>query len=421
MLKKLPLFIICIAFISNSFAKVDYVRVMFNHNGSNQATIGWNQVSGDQPKVYFGTKDFKPADYKTCELNQAPSVSKIYKGMNNQFVRLESLLPNTAYYFTIVDSEGQSERFWFMTTPNDPTKKLSLIGGGDSRSRRTERQKGFLMAGKLMPHAILFDGDYTDLDTENKWHMWFRDWKFTYKDFDNRIIPIIAARGNHEKSNKVIVNFFDCPAKNNAYSVTLGGDLINVISLNTEISVASQIGFLKRTLEQHKDFYWQLPQYHRACRPHIAWKLKHRIPKLIYKYWIPLFEKYGVRAVLECDSHLTKTTFAISKSKSKADGGFVKDPEHGIVYVGEGCWGAPLRTPDVRWTWSEHVGKVDSFKWFTIDQNMMEIRTVAYMNADSITTVTNENRFDIPENLNLWPNNKEVVKIYRKNNCPEIK
>ena len=91
------------------------------------------------------------------------------------------------------------------------------------------------------------------------------------------------------------------------------------------------------------------------------------------------------------------------------------------MYVGEGCWGAPLRTPDVRWTWSEHVGKVDSFKWFTIDQNMMEIRTVAYMNADSITTVTNENRFDIPENLNLWPNNKEVVKIYRKNNCPVIK
>lgn len=419
MIKKLPLFIICISFLCNSFAKVDYIRVMFNHNGSNQATIGWNQVSGENPILYFGTEDNKPNDYKEYELNQKPNVSNTFKGMNNQFVRLESLLPNTAYYFVIIDSEGQSERYWFMTTPNDSAEKISLIGGGDSRSRRKQRQKGFLMAGKLMPHAILFDGDYTDIDTEAKWRLWFEDWKYTYKDFDNRVIPVITSRGNHELSNKVIINFFDCPAKNNAYSVTLGGDLINVISLNTEISIASQKGFLKRTLEQHKNYYWQLPQYHRACRPHIKWKLKHRIPRLIYKFWIPLLEKYGVRAVLECDSHLTKTTYAIKKAKNKDDGGFVRDDENGIIYVGEGCWGAPLRDPDVRWSWSEHVGKVDSFKWFTIDQNKMEIRTVAYMNADSIQAVTNENRFDIPEGVNLWPNNNEVVKIYRKGNCPE--
>jgi hypothetical protein len=421
MIKKLPLFIICISFLSNSFAKVDYIRVMFNHNGSNQATVGWDQISGDNPVIYFGTKDNNPADYKKYTLNQKPSTSNTFKGMNNNFARLESLLPNTAYYFVIVDSEGQSERFWFMTTPNDSAEKISLIGGGDSRTRRIQRQMGFLMAGKLMPHAILFDGDYTDIDTEGKWRLWFEDWKYTYKDFDNRVIPVIAARGNHEQSNKVIVNFFDCPAKNNAYSVTLGGDLINVISLNTEISVASQRGFLKRTLEQHKNYYWQLPQYHRACRPHIKWKLKHRIPKLIYKYWIPLLEKYGVRAVLECDSHLTKTTYPIKKSKNKKDGGFNRDDENGIIYVGEGCWGAPLRTPDVRWTWTKSAGKVDSFKWFTIDQNKMEIRTVAYMNADSIEAVTNENRFDLPNGINLWPNNKEVVEIYKKVNCVEVK
>ena len=91
------------------------------------------------------------------------------------------------------------------------------------------------------------------------------------------------------------------------------------------------------------------------------------------------------------------------------------------MYVGEGCWGAPLRTPDVQWSWSEHVGKVDSFKWFTIGQNKMEIRTVAYMNADSIQAVKNENRFDIPECVNLWPNNEEVVEIFKKVNCSKVK
>ena len=418
MFKNVSLFIICLTFVSNSFAKVDYIRVMFNHNGSNQATIGWNQVSGNNATVYYGTKDFKPADYKNYPLKKLVSVNNKFKGMHNNFARLESLLPKTAYYFVIVDSEGQSERYWFETTSNDSKDKLSLIGGGDSRSRRKQRQMGFLMAGKINPHAILFDGDYTDSDIEGKWRLWFEDWKYTYKTFDNKVIPIVTARGNHERTNKDLVNFFDCPSKKNAYSVTLGGDLVNLIQLNTEISIRAQRGFLKRTLKQHQNFYWQLPQYHRACRPHIKWKLKHHIPKSIYKNWIPLLEQYGVRAVLECDSHITKTTYPIIKSKNKDDGGFDRDDENGIVYVGEGCWGAPLRTPDVRWTWTQSADKVDSFKWFTIDQNKMEIRTVAYMNADSIAKSTNENRFELPKGINLWPNNNEVIEIYKKINCP---
>ena len=419
MIKTISLLIICLTFVSNSFAKVDYVRVMFNHNGSNQATIGWHQQSGDNQTVYYGTKDNTPSNYKAYAFSQIPNVSNSFKGMKNNFVRLQSLLPNTAYYFVIVDSEGQSERYWFKTTSNDSNQKLSLIGGGDSRSRRTQRQMGFLMAGKLNPHAILFDGDFTSSDIEAKWKLWFEDWKLTYKDFDNKVIPIVTARGNHELTNKDLVNFFDCPSKKNYYNVTLGGDLINLIQLNTEISIRAQNHFLKRTLDQHKNYYWQLPQYHRACRPHIKWKLRHHIPKSIYKSWIELFEKAGVKAVLECDSHITKTTFPIVKSTNKEDGGFDRDDENGIVYVGEGCWGAPLRTPDVRWTWTQSADKVDSFKWFIIDQNKMEIRTVAYMNADSIVGLTDKNKFDIPKNISLWPNNQEVIEIYNSPNCPQ--
>ena len=122
MIKKVSLFIICFSFICNSFAKIDYVRVMFNHNGANQATIGWNQESGESPIVYFGTKDIQPINYLNYSSNQKPNITNKFKGMSNHFVRLESLLPNTAYYFVIVDSEGQSERYWFMTTPNDSSQ-----------------------------------------------------------------------------------------------------------------------------------------------------------------------------------------------------------------------------------------------------------------------------------------------------------
>ena len=116
MIKKVLLFIICISFICNSFAKVDYIRVMFNHNGANQATIGWNQVSGTNPVVYFGTEDILPKDYKTFKLNQKPNVSNTFKGMNNQFVRLQSLLPNTAYYFVVTSSASHSYRTFFTSS-----------------------------------------------------------------------------------------------------------------------------------------------------------------------------------------------------------------------------------------------------------------------------------------------------------------
>jgi hypothetical protein len=66
-----------ITFISsNSFAKVNAVRVMFNHNGSNQATIGWNQLSGDDVVVYYGTSDFKVSKYKSYPNKTKPTVIK---------------------------------------------------------------------------------------------------------------------------------------------------------------------------------------------------------------------------------------------------------------------------------------------------------------------------------------------------------
>ena len=45
--------------------------------------------------------------------------SSAFRGMNNHFVRLSSLEPDTAYYFVIEDSEGVSERYWVRTGPAD--------------------------------------------------------------------------------------------------------------------------------------------------------------------------------------------------------------------------------------------------------------------------------------------------------------
>lgn len=413
-MNKSLLFIFCALFTSFSFGKVDYLRVMFNHNGDDQATIGWNQVSGDSAIVFWGKEDLSPSRYLDYSNVAHVATRNEFKGMSNCFVRLINLDPNTSYYFVIKDSEGVSERFWFQTTPKDNNAKLSIVAGGDSRTRREPRQKGFLVAGKLHPHAIVFDGDYTDIDTDEKWKWWMEDYMLTYKSFDNRLIPLITTRGNHEDSNSDLVNIFDCPSEKNVYNVTMGSDLVNFICLNTEIGFGgAQKNFLEETLITHQNFYWQIPVYHRACRPHVNWKMKMRAVKLIYRKWIDLFEKHGVKLAIECDSHITKTTWPIVKCKKKeGEDGFKRDDENGIVYTGEGCWGAPLRTPDRIRNWTRDADKVNSFKWIFITKEQAEIRTVNYMYCENLEALSEENRFDIPANLTLWsPPNGDVVTI----------
>ena len=411
--------ILVLALLTSSFsvfAKVDYLRVMFNRNGATNATIGWHQVSGDSAKVYYSASDFDPVDYKACENNLSVKAQNEFKGFSNRFVRLQNLSPDQAYYFVIVDSEGVSERYWFKTTPESDDARLSLIAGGDSRTRRPVRVNANKMVGKLVPHAVLFAGDYTDIDTYEKWKFWFEDWKYTYKDFDNRIIPLVTARGNHELSNQDLTDFFDCPSKKNFYSVKLGGNLVNVICLNTEgIFGFSQKKFLETNLVANQNMFWNLPVYHRACRPHVCWKMKMRGVKNIYRHWIDLFEKYGVRLVIECDSHITKTTWPIVKSKKDGhEDGFIRDDENGVVYAGEGCWGAPLRVVDCDRTWTKEFGSVNSFKLIYLDKNEIELRTIDYMNVDSVQGLTEANRFKLPDNVVVW--NKEnggVLKMPR--------
>ena len=102
-----------------AFGKVDYLRVMFNHNGDYRATIGWNQVSGDSAIVFWGTEDIPPSRYLEYSHIARVTSQNDYKGMHNCFVRFINLKPNKAYYFVIKDNEGISERYWFKTTPND--------------------------------------------------------------------------------------------------------------------------------------------------------------------------------------------------------------------------------------------------------------------------------------------------------------
>ena len=135
-----------------SHAKVEKVRAHIKDNPSYNMVIGWDQVSGKNARIYYGTKDEgkSTGDYP---MNESVYKKKSTYGMNHNFVNLKNLAPNTKYYFVIQDSEGVSSRFWFKTLPDEPSHRLRIIAGGDSRSNEDVRQK---ITSALRDPAIRF-------------------------------------------------------------------------------------------------------------------------------------------------------------------------------------------------------------------------------------------------------------------------
>ena len=120
-----------------------------------------------------------------------------------------------------------------------------------------------------------------------------------------------------------------------------------------------------------------------------------------------------MKLVVECDAHTVKTTWPLKPStKRSSEEGFVRDNRRGTVYVGEGCWGAPLRPSDDSKSWTRDHGSFNQFKWIFIDKDQIEIRSINVDNAPEVASVPNDDPFQIPENIDIWnPENGAVVRI----------
>lgn len=409
-LRHASLLLICLFPLLASGATEKY-RAMWREDPSTSMVIGWNQKSGNSPMVYLDVVDYGQ-DYSRYRFSKTPDQAVSMKGMNNHFARLKGLQPNTVYYFVIRDSEGVSPRFSFKTAPNTPSERLSIIAGGDSRNNRDVRQDGNKLVAKLRPHAVLFNGDMTDEDTDYEWQEWMNDWQLTIAS-DGRITPVLVARGNHEVSNTVVAGLFDLPNPDAYYALSLGGNLLRIYTLNSMIPAGgSQREWLERDLTNHPNTTWKIAQYHLSMRPHTAKKPENSDQ---YFNWAPLFYGFGVNIAIESDAHVAKVTWPIRPSSDPGNHeGFVRDDAEGTVYIGEGGWGAPLRDCNDVKPWTRNSGSFNQFSWIFVDENQMEIRTVRITDADAVMEVSPNDIFRPPFGLSIWnPSNGDVV-IIRK-------
>lgn len=369
--------------------------------------IGWDQISGDGAILYYGTED-NGRDVAAYPLSQSPDKVIISKGMNNHFVRLEGLRPNTIYYFVVKDSEGSGPRLSFKTAPTGEDAQYSIIAGGDSRNNRKIRLEANKMVSKIRPDFVMFSGDFTGGDTGPQWEQWLDDWQYTIS-YDGHLTPIIVARGNHEASNESLKKLFDVPYDELYYELNFG--ILSVFTLNTMIATGgAQKEWLQRSLK-NCDSKWRMAQYHLSIKPHTQGKKDQN--KLLVN-WATLFYKHGVDLALESDAHVVKWTWPI-KPSAKGEGGFVRDDKYGTIYVGEGGWGAPLRANNDDKKWTRNSGSFNQFKLIYVSSETIEIRTIKINSADAIKPNQLVGQHKIPQGIEIWkPSNGFVLTITPK-------
>jgi hypothetical protein len=399
-----------------SFANNDKYRLILVTDPATSITIGWNQTSGSNPVVWYGTTDHGNSNHTLYSNSKTVDRTVTSRGMDNNFARLTGLTPATAYYFVINDSQGNSERFWFKTAPDD-TRRLSFIAGGDSRNNRGPRQDANRIVAKLKPTAVLFGGDMTNGDSSSEWQDWLDDWQLTTSTVDdanntsNRMIPIVPAVGNHEGSD-VIWELFDTPDSDSYYAITFGDNMYREYTLNTNISVSgNQLTWLENDLSNNLDTRWRSAQYHKPMRPHESGKSEGEAH---YQAWAELFYDSGVRLVTDSDSHMVKTTWPVKPSSEPgSDEGFIREDIYGTVYAGEGCWGAPLRANDDDKAWTRNSASFNQFKLIYVGLNEIELRTVEVDNESSVPVLDDDDPFGLVDsNTYLWnPSEGLVVTI----------
>lgn len=314
-------------------------RVTWRDSPASQAIVSWNTLeAGKDHELHLRSED--GADKRTVAAQRSGQYSGKEQTLFYHHARLTDLKPETKYFVQCESDGAKSPEMWFLTAPNTD-KAVRLLFGGDSRSGQTDRRRMNRRMARLLEEsseilALAHGGDYIVSGHRlDQWAQWMADHELTVTD-EGRMLPIIPARGNHDRG-PLFDEIFDFPPKDGNYYATDISPKVQIVTLNTETSMAGdQKKWLSTQLVAARPEYrWLIAQYHRP-----AWPAVKR-PSSALQHCVPLFEKHNVDLVCEADGHNLKRTVPIRDGKQNPDG---------IVYIGEGGLGVGQRTPKTdRW------------------------------------------------------------------------
>ncbi len=330
------------------------VYLTWQKNPESTMTIQWiTPLDETLDRVQYKIKG--DSKWQTADGHHIPMPDKVPYWIHS--IELTALQPDSYYSFTI---GSQKTEYKFHTMSIDPSKPIRFIDGGDVYHDGLDiLEKMNRQAAKLNPMFAIVGGDIAYNDDKHgahpnempRWMDFLIAWKNQMVTPDGCLIPMIPAIGNHDVKRKAknaskpfnqapfFYALFAFPG-NQGYNVLDFGNVMSLIILDTAHThpiEGQQAYWLCQTLEKRQKVPHKFVSYHVGAYPSYR-SFDGDTATKIRKYWVPLFEKFGVAAVFEHHDHTYKRTWPLRNNKV--------DFDNGVLYLGDGAWGVdPPRTP----------------------------------------------------------------------------
>ncbi len=284
-----------------------------------------------------------------------------------------------SFYF-----EGEKREYLFKTLPSKLKTPLKIAIGGDfTESFSMFRKMNKVAAQKNPDFAILggdiayaynhgwFSGKYGSV---SRWIDFFEEWQASMQGERGRLIPVVAIVGNHDigskdrkekGQNSLFLKFFPSSTNRTYKTVDVASSLSLILLDSGHLFPVEkeQTIWLEQTLKEKQSMLWKIPVYHLAAYPS-TYLLKDSRPTNVRTRWSPLFEEYGVKLAFEHHNHAFKRTYPMLEGQINP---------LGIVYVGDGCWGAPSRKVTENLFYLEKSGSTSCFSLLSISKDSLQI------------------------------------------------
>lgn len=334
--------------------------------------VSWHTAIEDDPQPLF----FKQMDGWDEITPSSLSLSDVL--IHRVF--LQKLLPDTEYTFKF---EEEGPTYSFRTAPINLDRPIKFVVGGDLYlSKKLFRKMNqtvvnqdplFVVIGGDIAYAIKTNPFRKEQGAINRWISFLEEWSEQMTTSENRLIPLLPTSGNHDvapDNYEIFFSLFPMPKKQ-FYRALDFGSYLSLILLDTghfQPIQGQQSFWLDKTLALRTKRPYLLAVYHEAAYPSY-YPFEGETPTRIRANWCPLFEKWGVQAAFEHHNHAFKKTYPIRDGKI--------DP-NGIIYLGDGCWGANPRKPEDRW-YLEKKGKKNNVYLVEIDSKKASIKALGLL------------------------------------------
>jgi hypothetical protein len=345
------------------------VYLTWQRDPTTTMTIQWHSNGGRDDGAQYQRLDERVWHTASGSHHPMPHSDRIV-----HVVELTGLKPATDYRFRFGEN---SVEFKFRTMPSDMSKPIRFVVGGDTMDSFDMFGEWYEETSRLVakqdPMFVVIGGDIAYANGEpglvGRWYNWLATWKKLMVTSDGRLIPLVVAIGNHEVRGQFgqtpdqapyFYKLFALPDKR-SYSVLDFGRYMSLVLLDsghTHAIDGEQTDWLRRTLADRLELPHLFAIYHVPAYPSVR-GFNNGVSAKIREHWVPLFEQFGVDVAFEHHDHVYKRTHGIRADKV--------DPR-GVLYLGDGAWGAMVRRPRDRWYLAKTASK-RHFSLVTIGQS----------------------------------------------------